>query len=216
MHGELNVTVTGLLEYRELLVFVSTTLSVNPAAPPDATVLVEVRLGKEMAPLAKPVPVPLPSAYTGVGGAEMTGTVTVEVSLPVPMVTVMVRVVEFPPVVSVAFAVPVASVVPWVTCSAPEEAEKVTGTPDNTLLAASWANAEMTAVVDPSLSSDVALLLAVRLATAVVAAVEPLVTATLMVAVSVPEVAVTVMVLGLESPAVDKVARAEPVASVVP
>jgi hypothetical protein len=61
-----------------------------------------------------------------------------------------------------------------------------------------------------------ALLVNVKDATALVAADELLTTATLTVAVRPPAVAVTVMVRGLLSPAVVKVASADPVVSVVP
>jgi hypothetical protein len=120
-----------------------------------------------------------------------------------------------PPVVRVAVAVPVASVVPFTTCTAPELAEKVTGTPDKALLAASRARAEMVAVVDPSDRMYDVLLVTTSVLTVVVDAEELATTCTWAVAVKVPAVAVTVMVLTVESPAVDNVALAAPVASVV-
>jgi hypothetical protein len=73
----------------------------------------------------------------------------------------------------------------------------------------------MVELVEPSLKMVAALLLKVSAATAVVWADEVASTSTLTVAVSVPEVAVTVMVRGVESPAVDRVASAAPLVSVV-
>lgn len=86
--------------------------------------------------------------------------------------TVIVRIVESPPVVRVAVAVPDASVVPLTTCKAPELAVKVTGTPDRALLAASRAKAEMVAVVDPSERMYGVLLVSTNEATVVVEAEE--------------------------------------------
>jgi hypothetical protein len=90
------------------------------------------------------------------------------------------------------------------------------GTPASTLFEASRANAETVAVVDPSLRMDLTLLDMVRDFTALVAAEEVGTTCTLTVAVIPEAVAVTVMVLVVESPAVDRVAVADPLASVVP
>jgi hypothetical protein len=98
---------------------------------------------------------------------------------------------------------------------APELAVKVTGTPASTLFEASRASAEMIADVEPFDRMEVALLDSVIEATAVVAADDADTTCTLTVAVSPDAVAVTVMVRGVESPAVDSVARAAPLELVV-
>jgi len=163
------------------------------------------------------VPDPLPIEYTvavGVEGAT-TGTWTVEERAPVAPVTVMVRAIESPPVVSVASAVPVASVVGCVTWRAPEDAVKVTGTPASTLFEASRASAEMIALVEPSVRIEETPELRVSVDTAVVAAEDVETTCTLTVAVSEPDVAVTVIVRGVASPAVERVAVAAPLESVV-
>jgi hypothetical protein len=89
--------------------------------------------------------------------AATTATVTVLASPDAVAVTVMARLAGLPPVVRVAFASPLVSVVAWVTWSAPELAVIVTGTPDTTLLFASLARTLMVAVVVPS-DSSVALL----------------------------------------------------------
>jgi hypothetical protein len=152
----------------------------------------------------------LPIEYTGLGGAATTGTLTVEDSDAVEPVTVMVRAVEFPPIDRVAVACPLASVVAWVTAIAPELALNATGTPDKALFDPSSASAVIVEVTEPSLSKSVTLLDKFREATAVVVAEEPETTWTCTVAVRPEAVAVTVMVLGVESPAVDRVAVAAP------
>jgi hypothetical protein len=84
------------------------------------------------------------------------------------------------------------------------------------LFEASTASAEITALVEPSLRMEGALLDMVRELTAVVVAPEPCTTWTATVAVRPEAVAVTVMVLKVGSPATERVAVAEPVSSVVP
>jgi hypothetical protein len=65
-----------------------------------------------------------------------------------------------------AVAIPLASVVPWVTVNAPPAlAANVTATPDTATLEEFTAVAVMTATVDPSLAIDDALLVTVMVAT---------------------------------------------------
>ena len=151
----------------------------------------------------------------GVDGAT-TPTFTVEERDPVVPVTVTVCTAVFPPVLSVAVTVPVASVIELFAWMASELALKLIGTPAMTLLLASRASAVIVAVVEPSLRMVGELLESVSCETCEVVAEDDGTTCTCTVAVSPEAVAVTVMVRVTESPAVDSVAVAAPVASVVP
>jgi hypothetical protein len=70
--------------------------------------------------------------------------------VPFVPLTVIVRGVESEPVESVAVRVPAEPVAVPDAASAPDVAEKLTGTPDTTLLFLSVAKAVIVAVVDPS------------------------------------------------------------------
>jgi hypothetical protein len=127
---------------------------------------------------------------------------------------VIVRRVGSPAVDKVAVAEPLASVVPFATAIPPELAVNVTGTWDTRLLLTSRTNAVIVALADPS-DGIVGTLLTTLIAAAA-AALDTPVTWTATVDFRPPEVAVTVIVRGVGSPAVERVAFAAPLLSVVP
>ncbi len=101
-----------------------------------------------------------------------TATTTVEVKPPAWAVTVMLRGVPSPPVVSCAVATPSAPVAVVPTLNAPEEVERVTGTLPITTLLPSSTRALISALAEPSAGIDA--MLEVRVSAAGVRVVPPL------------------------------------------
>jgi hypothetical protein len=153
-----------------------------------------------------PEPVPMRMEFADDAGA--TSTSVAELIPAVEAVTVIVRVVLSPAVLSVATAWPLLSVTPRVTSKPPEFAVNDTGTPGNSKLLASRAIATIVASADPSEGMEVELVTSVSAATVVVEAAVP--TAMVTVDVNPAACAVTVMLRGVLFPPVERIARATP------